>query len=158
MLSIRTSFMTQPPGRYTYCQSKARYSWIIFRKISPYNLLRRPVCEVVLGGFDPSMQLICSLPGDPCRRRDPGAAGAGGAAQVLRGDGGEQEAGARAQPQHRRGRRHGRRLQGRRPLRRVQGQKISCIPLSDLQGDPSGWLQPPVDLVPALQEADGPLL
>ena len=43
VLTFRTSFMTQPPGRYTYCQSKARYSWIIFRKISPYNLLRRPV-------------------------------------------------------------------------------------------------------------------
>ena len=53
VLTFRTSFMTQPPGRYTYCQSKARYSWIIFRKISPYNLLRRPVyyrklmCQVV---------------------------------------------------------------------------------------------------------------
>ena len=43
VLTFRTSFMTQPPGRHTYCQSRAHYSWIIFRKISPYNLLRRPV-------------------------------------------------------------------------------------------------------------------
>ena len=26
VLTFRPSFMAQPPGRYTYCQSKARYS------------------------------------------------------------------------------------------------------------------------------------
>ena len=35
--------MTQPAGRYTYCLSKARNSWSIFRKISPYNLLGHAV-------------------------------------------------------------------------------------------------------------------
>ena len=40
---FRTCFMTQPVGRATYCQSKARYSWNIFRKNSPYKLPDRPV-------------------------------------------------------------------------------------------------------------------
>ena len=39
-----TCFMTQPAGRCTYCQSKARYSWNIFQKISPYKPKRNPVC------------------------------------------------------------------------------------------------------------------
>ena len=43
VFSYRTCFMTQPASRYTYCQSKARYSCCIFRKTSPYKLLRRPV-------------------------------------------------------------------------------------------------------------------
>ena len=38
-----TCFMTQPAGRCTYCQSKARYSWNIFQKISPYKPKRNPV-------------------------------------------------------------------------------------------------------------------
>ena len=43
---FRTCFMTQPVGRATYCQSKARYSWNIFRKISPYKLPDRPVRDM----------------------------------------------------------------------------------------------------------------
>ena len=43
VFTFRTSFITQPAGPATYSQGKGRYSWIIFRKISPYNLLRRPV-------------------------------------------------------------------------------------------------------------------
>ena len=35
--------MTQPAGGYTYCRSKARYLSSIFRKISPYKLMRNPV-------------------------------------------------------------------------------------------------------------------
>ena len=35
--------MTQPAGRAAYCQSKARYCWNIFLKISPYNLMGRGV-------------------------------------------------------------------------------------------------------------------
>ena len=44
VFTFRTSFITQPAGPATYSQGKGRYSWIIFQKISPYNLLRRPVC------------------------------------------------------------------------------------------------------------------
>ena len=43
VFTFRTFFITQPAGPATYSQGKGRYSWIIFRKISPYNLLRRPV-------------------------------------------------------------------------------------------------------------------
>ena len=49
VFTFRTCFTVQPAGRATYCQGKARYSWIICRKISPYKLLRRPVQEVCLG-------------------------------------------------------------------------------------------------------------
>ena len=38
-----TCFMTQPAGRCTYCQSKARYSCNIFQKISPYKPKSNPV-------------------------------------------------------------------------------------------------------------------
>ena len=38
MFTFRTCIMNQPAGQATYCQSKARYSWNIFRKISPYKL------------------------------------------------------------------------------------------------------------------------
>ena len=41
----RTCIMNQPAGLATYCQSKARYSWSIFRKISPYDL---PDCPAEL--------------------------------------------------------------------------------------------------------------
>ena len=37
MCTFRTCFMNQPAGQYSYCQSKARYSWSIFQKISPYK-------------------------------------------------------------------------------------------------------------------------
>ena len=37
--------MTQPAGRYSYFQSKARYWSSIFRKISPYKQIRNPVDE-----------------------------------------------------------------------------------------------------------------
>ena len=40
--------MTQPAGQYTYCQSKAPYSWSVLRKISPYNLKGRPVESTIL--------------------------------------------------------------------------------------------------------------
>ena len=43
VFTFRTCFMSQPAGRYTYCQSKARFSWNIFRKISPYKPQRSPV-------------------------------------------------------------------------------------------------------------------
>ena len=43
VFTFRTCFITQPAVRYTYCQRKARYSWSIFQKTSPYKLLRRPV-------------------------------------------------------------------------------------------------------------------
>ena len=32
---FRTSFLIQSAGQYTYCQSKARYSWSIFQKSIP---------------------------------------------------------------------------------------------------------------------------
>ena len=32
VFTFRICFMTQPASRYTYCQSKARYSWSIFQK------------------------------------------------------------------------------------------------------------------------------
>ena len=35
--------MNQPAGRATYSQSKARYSWSICRKISPYKQMGRKV-------------------------------------------------------------------------------------------------------------------
>ena len=35
--------MTQPASQAAYCQSKARYCWNIFQKISPYNLMGRGV-------------------------------------------------------------------------------------------------------------------
>ena len=35
--------MIQPAGQCTYCQNKARYSWNIFQKISPYKPKRNPV-------------------------------------------------------------------------------------------------------------------
>ena len=37
--------MTQPLSRATNCQSKACHSWNILRKISPYKLPDRPVCQ-----------------------------------------------------------------------------------------------------------------
>ena len=43
VFTLRICFTTQPAGPATYCRGKARYSWIIFRKISPYKLLRHPV-------------------------------------------------------------------------------------------------------------------
>ena len=43
VFTFQTCFMTQPAGQAAYCQSKARYSWRIFRKISPYDLWGRPV-------------------------------------------------------------------------------------------------------------------
>ena len=46
--------MTQPVGRATYCQSKARYSWNIFRKISPYKLPDRPVLQCLWFWANPS--------------------------------------------------------------------------------------------------------
>ena len=45
MYTFITCFMIQPAGRCTYCQSKARYSWNIFQKISPYKPKRNPVCD-----------------------------------------------------------------------------------------------------------------
>ena len=39
VFTFRTCFMTQPVGRATYCQSKARYSWNIFRKSLPISCL-----------------------------------------------------------------------------------------------------------------------
>ena len=51
MFTFRTCFMTQPAGRYTYCRSKARNSWNIFRKISPYNLLGHAVYLFLVPGF-----------------------------------------------------------------------------------------------------------
>ena len=44
-------FITQPVGRFTYCHSKARYSWNIFLKISPYKL---PDCPVLVFLLSPS--------------------------------------------------------------------------------------------------------
>jgi len=47
VFTFTTCFMTQPAGRYTYCRSKARNSWNIFQKISPYNLLGHAVyCSI----------------------------------------------------------------------------------------------------------------
>ena len=44
VFTFRICFMTQPASRYTYCQSKARYSWSIFqKKTSSYKPPRRPV-------------------------------------------------------------------------------------------------------------------
>ena len=45
---FETCFMTQPAGRYTYSQSKARCSWSIFRKSSPYKRICRPVYDANL--------------------------------------------------------------------------------------------------------------
>ena len=39
--------MTQPAGRCAYCQIKARYSWSIFQKISPYKPQRNPVFYLI---------------------------------------------------------------------------------------------------------------
>ena len=39
--TFKTCFMSQLAVRATYCQSKALYSWSIFRKISPYKQLGR---------------------------------------------------------------------------------------------------------------------
>ena len=44
--------MNQPAGLAAYCQSKARYSWSIFRKISPYDLPDRPVLHCVPGSVE----------------------------------------------------------------------------------------------------------
>ena len=43
VFTFRSCNMTQPAGRYTYCQSKARYLSSNFRKISPYKQMRNPV-------------------------------------------------------------------------------------------------------------------
>ena len=43
VFTFRTCFINQPAGPYAYCQGKARYSWSIFRKISPYKPMRSPV-------------------------------------------------------------------------------------------------------------------
>ena len=43
VFTFRSCFITPPASHATYCQGKARNSWIIFRKTSPYKLLRRPV-------------------------------------------------------------------------------------------------------------------
>ena len=43
VFTFRTCFINQPAGPYAYCQGKARYSWSIFRKISPYKPMRNPV-------------------------------------------------------------------------------------------------------------------
>ena len=43
MLTLITCFTIQPASHAIYCRGKARYSWIIFQKISPYKLLGRPV-------------------------------------------------------------------------------------------------------------------
>ena len=51
--------MNQPAGQATYCQSKARYSWIIFRRISPYNLLDRPVDDSLGKILTPSCLVRC---------------------------------------------------------------------------------------------------
>ena len=48
MFTFKTCIMNQPAGRSTCCQSKARYSLSIFRKISPYNLPDRPVVHGAL--------------------------------------------------------------------------------------------------------------
>ena len=49
--------MTQPAGRAAYCQSKARYCWNIFRKISPYNLMGRGVER----RFPPILFALCAV-------------------------------------------------------------------------------------------------
>ena len=41
--TFMTCFMIQPASRCTYCQSKARYSWNIFQKVSPHKPQRNPV-------------------------------------------------------------------------------------------------------------------
>ena len=43
VFTLRSSFMNQPAGRATSCQSEARYSLSIFRKISPYKQMGRTV-------------------------------------------------------------------------------------------------------------------
>ena len=43
VFTYRICILNQLAGLATYCQSNARYSWSIFRKISPYNLPDRPV-------------------------------------------------------------------------------------------------------------------
>ena len=64
VFTLGTCFTTQPAGRgrATYCQGKARYSWIIFRQISPYKLLRRPVSpKLILTLYSKSAQ-FCRFP------------------------------------------------------------------------------------------------
>ena len=43
VFTLRSSFMNQPAGRATSCQSEARYSLSIFQKISPYKQMGRTV-------------------------------------------------------------------------------------------------------------------
>ena len=40
--------MNQPAGRATYSQSKARYSWSICRKTSPYKQMGRTVHNMII--------------------------------------------------------------------------------------------------------------
>ena len=47
VFTFRTCFINQPAGPYAYCQGKARYSWSIFRKISPYKPMRNPVKRAI---------------------------------------------------------------------------------------------------------------
>ena len=49
VITFQTCFMTQPAGRAAYCQSKTRYCWNIFQKISPYNGCSTTWCRLLFG-------------------------------------------------------------------------------------------------------------